>query len=102
METVRDLVATHGAAPYPSELVGSAEVGGVALILLDADITGFATTFLENGGALRPDQWRMLRDCAADARTVVPQLTGEAWVYFGRLYALSQALLRAEPVAPAG
>ena len=102
METVRDLFSAHSAARYPSTLAGSAEVDGVALLLLDADIAGFATTFLGNGGKLRPDQWRMLRGAAEDARTVVPKLRGEEWVYFARLYALSQAMLRAEPVAPAG
>ena len=102
MEMVRDLFATHAATQYPSTIAGGAEVNGVALILLDADIAGFATTFLANGGTLRPDQWRRLRDAAEEARTVVPELRGEEWVYFARLYALSQAMLQVESIAPAG
>jgi hypothetical protein len=39
--------------------------------------------------------------CAAVARVIVPGLTGEAWVYFARLYALSQAMLRTAPDIPA-
>jgi hypothetical protein len=31
----------------------------------------------------------------------VPGLTGDAWVYFARLYALSQAMLRTAPDIPA-
>ena len=101
VETVRDLLATHTDAPYPADLGGGDEVEGVALVMLDADIAGLAAAFLGAGGTLRPDQWWTLRECAADARAVVPHLSGEAWVYFGRLYALAQAVLRLAPDAPA-
>lgn len=100
MNTVRDLLSAHTEAPYPPDLSGDDEVAGVALVMLDADIAGLAASFLGAGGTLRPDQWWTLRECAADAKAVVPQLTGEAWVYFGRLYALTQAMLRLAPGAP--
>lgn len=102
MDTVRDLLAAHSAADYPATLAGGEEVGGVSLVMLDADIAGLAAAFVGADGTLRTDQWWTLHECAADARTVVPQLEGEAWVYFARLYALAQAMLRSEPVAPAG
>lgn len=102
MESVRDLLEAHDVAPYPTELSGDDEVSGVGLVLLDADISGLAASYLENGGELPVEQWRALRQCAAVARFVVPALTGDAWVYFARLYALAQAMLRGAPDIPAG
>ena len=96
MESVRDLLEAHDVAPYPAQLSGEDEVAGVALVLLDADIAGIAASFLHNGGELSLEQW------GAVARVVVPGLTGDAWVYFVRLYALAQAMLRAAPDLPAG
>lgn len=98
-ERVRDLLAAHVEAPYPPELGGGAEVAGVALVMLDADIAGLAAAFLGGQGTLRPDQWWTLRECATDARAVVPQLTGDAWVYFARLYTLARAMQRLAPDA---
>lgn len=97
MESVRDLLAAHDVASYP--LPGGDEVEGAALVLLDADIAGLATSYLAHEGTLPAEQWRVLRECAAVARVVVPSLTGEAWVYFARLYALTQAMLRSAPDA---
>ena len=96
-DSIRDLYETHVAAPYPADLAGGAEVEGIALIMLDADIAGLAASYLGGGGAMRPDQWFALRESVADARTVLTHLRGEAWVYFGRLYALGQAMLRYAP-----
>jgi hypothetical protein len=102
MASVHDLFAAHAEAQYPSDLGGGAEIAGVSLIMLDADIAGLAAAYLGTGGTLRPDQWFTLRASAADVRAVMPQLAGESWVYFGRLYALAQAMLQAAPDAPAG
>jgi hypothetical protein len=102
MESVRDLLEAHDVATYPAELSSEDEVAGVALVLLDADIAGLAASFLANGGALSIEQWRVLEECAAVARVIVPGLVGDAWVYFVRLYALAQAMLRAAPDLSAG
>jgi hypothetical protein len=102
MESVRDLLEAHDVAPYPPELSDGDEVAGVALVLLDADIAGLAASYLDNGGELSAEQWGVLEECAAVARVIVPGLTGDAWVYFVRLYALAQAMLRAAPDLPAG
>ena len=98
VESVRDLLAAHDDASFPDSEGGDAE--GVALVLLDADIAGLAASYLERGGTLPAEQWTVLRECAAVARVVVPNLTGDAWVYFMRLYALTQAMLRSAPEAP--
>ena len=99
MQSVRDLLDARRASPYPAELSEGEEVGGIALVMLDADIDGLAAAYLASGGTLRADQWFTLRQCVADARTVLPKLTGEPWVYFARLFALAQAMLRTAPDA---
>jgi hypothetical protein len=99
MQSIRDLLETHNASPFPAELSAGDEVAGVALVMLDADIASLATAYLGAGGTLPAEQWQALREAADVARVVVPGLTGEAWVYFGRLYALAQAVLRAAPDA---
>ena len=101
MESVRDLLDAHDSAWFPAELSEGGETAGVALVLLDADIAGLAASYLEQGGVLPAEQWRVLGECAAVARMVVPNLRGDAWVYFARLYALAQAMLRAAPELPA-
>ena len=98
---IRDLYRTHLAAGYPTGLAGDAEVGGISLITLDADIAGLAESFLATQGRLRPDQWFTLRQCLADTRVVLAGLDADAWVYFARLHALAQALLRSAPDAAA-
>ena len=99
--TIRDLYETHLAAGYPPGLSGDAEIAGISLIILDADIAGLAQSFLTAEGRLRPDQWFTLRECLAHTRAVLPHLKGDAWVHFARLHALAQALLRSAP-APEG
>jgi hypothetical protein len=96
-DSVRDLYETHSGAPYPPALSGDAEIAGVSLVILDSDISGLAQSFIATDGALRRDQWLTLQDSLMHARTVLPALTGESWVYFARLYALGQAMLRARP-----
>ena len=94
IDSVRDLFETHTGASYPPALSGAAEVAGVSLVILDSDISGLAQSFIAAKGALRADQWVTLRDCLAHTRSVLPELTGESWVYFARLHALGQAMLR--------
>jgi len=100
MESVRDLLEAHDSARFPAGISDGDEIGGVALVLLDADIAGLAASYLERGGVLPDEQWRVLSECAAVARVVVPSLKGDAWVYFARLYALAQAMLRGAPDLP--
>ena len=101
MESVRDLLAAHDAARFPDSLSDGGDAEGVALVLLDADIAGLAASYIAGRGTLPAEQWRVLRECSAVARVLVPNLTGDAWVYFARLYALTQAMLRSAPETPA-
>jgi hypothetical protein len=97
MPSVRDLFDARRASTYPPELSEAADVDGVALVMLDADVEGLAAAYLASGGTLRADQWFTLRQCVDDVRTVLPALSGEPWVYFARLFALAQAMLRTAP-----
>ena len=101
MAELHALLAAHADAEFPAALAGGASVADVSPEMLEADVTALATAFVATGGTLRPDQWWTLRACAADARAVVPQLTGEAWVYFARVFAIAQAVLRHDPTRPA-
>jgi hypothetical protein len=101
MAELHALLEAHAGAEFPAALAGGASVADVSPAMLEADVTTLATAFVATGGTLRADQWWTLRECAADARTLVPQLTGEAWVYFARVYALARALLRFDPTPPA-
>jgi hypothetical protein len=96
LDALHALLAAHADADFPDALAGGAPVADVSPIMLEADVTALATTFAHSG-TLRPDQWWTLRECAADARTLVPKLTGEDWVYFARVYAIAQAVLRHAP-----
>ena len=100
LDALHALLAAHEQADFPAALAGGAPVGDVSPLMLEADVTTLATTFVATGG-LRPDQWWTLRECAADARSVVPQLTGEAWIYFARVFAIAQAVLRHDPTPAA-
>ena len=100
MAELHALLEAHVSAEFPVALAGGASVADVSPAMLEADVTTLATTFVATGGTLRPDQWWTLRECTADARTLVPRLTGEAWIYFARVYALAQALLRFDPTPP--
>ncbi len=100
MESVRDLLGVHDVAPFPTEVSAGDEASGVALAMLDADIAAVAASYLQHDGALPEEQWRTLLECVAVMRVIVPGLTGEAWVYFARLFALSQAMLRTAPDLP--
>ena len=100
MESVRDLLDAHDGARFPAGLSDDDEITAAALVLLDADLAGLAAAYLEQGGVLPLEQWRVLSECAAVARVVVPSLRGDAWVYFARLYALAQAMLRGAPDLP--
>ena len=97
MQPIIDLLSTHLTASYPQSLAGDAEIEGISLVILDSDITGLARAFIASGGNLRKDQWFTLRQNLADTKTVLPALADEAWIYFARLHALAQALLRNAP-----
>lgn len=84
----------HLDAEFPAGTRG-AELAGCDMALLDADIAGCVSTWLDNDGSL--DAWRrqVLRRCIAELDKTLPLLTDTAALrYYRRLHRL--ALLTAQ------
>jgi hypothetical protein len=94
VQPVVDLLSTHLTSKYPRSLAPDAEVERISLAVLDSDVTGIAQAFIKSGGSLSDDEWRTLRQCAVATKAVLPGLSQDAWIYFARLHAMTQALLR--------
>ena len=68
-------------------------VGGIDLILIDADTAGCVSTFLSRGGRLDPRRVAILGLCYRNLAIVVAGLEGQAREYFARLEKLSGLVL---------
>ena len=77
--------------PFPRGLGGS-EVGGVCLVMLDADMAGLIQAFVR-GRKLRPGGVENLRRLHEDLRRLLPSLNDEAADYFGELDELAATTL---------
>jgi hypothetical protein len=93
MDEVQELWREHQQASYPDGYRG-VDVGGVELVLLDADIAGCVSTFLGDQRRLDPQRIAILGRCYRDALRVTQELEGEARDYFGRLEHLAGAVLK--------
>jgi hypothetical protein len=80
---IERLWAEHLTAEFPS--IPGADVHGIDLVLLDADIAGYVTTFLDNGGRLAPARRASLEGLAKEARRVAQAMTGAERAYFSSL-----------------
>jgi hypothetical protein len=85
------LWSEHRASPFPREYAGRL-VGGCDLTLLDADI-GACVDYYLNQRRLDPARLAALRQCVDRLERALPQVTGEAHVYFARLEAMAGILL---------
>jgi hypothetical protein len=81
----------HELAAFPPGCRG-ADVDGVHLVLVDADVAGCVLTFLESG-TLDAQRHEILQRCAADIERILPQLDQQATVHFQRLGALAALVL---------
>jgi hypothetical protein len=74
LEAGRELWAEHLKADYPPRLRAT-DVDGVSMVMLDADVAGCFTVWLDNGGWV--DAWRqgILDECMAELDRVIPLLT---------------------------
>ncbi|MEU9135173.1 hypothetical protein AB0D33_04225 [Streptomyces sp. NPDC048404] len=63
--TVNRLWQEHLGTAFPTGLRG-AELSGTDMVLLDATVAGCVSTWLNEGGALDRERYRILRDCVAD------------------------------------
>ncbi|WP_327299468.1 MULTISPECIES: hypothetical protein [unclassified Streptomyces] len=87
----------HLAARFPAALRG-AELAGTDMVLLDADIAGCVSVWLNNGGALDTKRLGTLRDCIEDLDQVLPLLTEPGGLrYYQRLHQLALYVLAGSP-----
>ena len=92
MTEIERLWTEHLAVDFPP--VHGDEVEGIDLILLDADIAGYITTFLDHGGRLAPARRASLETLARHARTAAQSLAGPARDYFTRLANVADLVVR--------
>lgn len=92
---VERLWAQHLARPFPPDLRGVA-VGDVEVVLLDADIAGFISSWL-GSGRLDRNRQRVLAQCMDEARRLATLLTDSTdAAYFAGLQGLARAVLDAD------
>lgn len=90
---IEELWQEHLAAPFPKGLRGK-DVNGIDFVLLDANIAGCVSTFIERG-KLNAYQMAMLGLSYRDANFIVPILNEEGAAYFWRLERLAELVLKA-------
>lgn len=87
----------HGRADFPARLRG-AEVAGVDLVMLDADVVGCASSWGAGGEDRQAEREALVRSLLIDLDRVVPALSAEEEVaYFERLRALVLLVLDIPP-----
>src|SRR5687768_6519171 len=98
MTEVERLWAEYLRADFPD--IRGDEVRGTDLVVLDADITGYVTTYLDNGGRLAPARRASLEALAQQARSAARVLTGPGRDHFARLAKLADLVVRAPAPSP--
>ncbi|MBM2620641.1 hypothetical protein JIG36_34590 [Actinoplanes sp. LDG1-06] len=88
----------HLGTPFPGRL-RSVDVAGVTMVLLDADVAGCVTTWLDNGGTLDERRWDTLATCELHLERVLPELSGAEAAYFQRLHDMAVLVLESPPTA---
>jgi len=89
---VEDFWRQHLDARFPPDCRGET-VGGIDLIMIDADTAGCVSTYLAWGGRLDLGRLAVLGLCYQHLAVVVAGLEGEARGYFARLEELAGLVL---------
>ncbi|MEV0720096.1 hypothetical protein [Asanoa sp. NPDC050611] len=85
--TVALMWQAHLRAPFPR-----ANVGAVEMVMVDADIAGCVSVWLDNGGHLDAGRRSVLADRLDDLDAVLPLLAGHARDYYRRLRDLAELI----------
>ncbi|WP_369355634.1 hypothetical protein [Streptomyces sp. cg2] len=96
-EVVSRLWQEFRVAAFPGRLRG-VELAGEDIVLLDANLAGCVSTWVNNGGFL--DAWRLgiLRERLTILEEALPQITDtEGLDYYKRLHHMSKLALAATP-----
>ena len=96
MNEIARLWSQHESAEFPAECRGE-ELGGIDLVMLDADAAGCICSFLGCRGKLDRTRHEILRTCRSELETVVSQLVGRPQQYYSRLLKLSELVLHELP-----
>ncbi|MEU7901655.1 hypothetical protein [Actinoplanes sp. NPDC049118] len=92
MATVAELWSAHGHAAFPARL-RSADVSGIDMVTLDADVAGCVSVWLRNGGNIDDRRWEILAARERELTRVLPALTGEEAAYCQRLRDMAVVLM---------
>ena len=92
MATVARLWQAHCGAPFPDRLK-SADVVGIEMVTLDADVSGCVSAWLKGGGSIDPRRWGILASRERELQRVVPALSGHEAAYCRRLLSLTELVL---------
>jgi hypothetical protein len=96
--SIGELLNAHYTRPYPPH--AHIPTGNADLEMLDADVVGLASVYLEQG-SLSEHSLPIMRACLLEAQRVLPLLVGETRTYFEGVRDLAAAVLAAIDRAPA-
>lgn len=92
LDAVTPLWDAHLRADFPAYLRG-AELLGIDMVLLDAEVAGCVSSWLHGRGHLDEERRRILARCVADLDHILPILATQEDAYYGRLRAMAVAAL---------
>ncbi|MBV1856420.1 hypothetical protein [Catellatospora tritici] len=91
---VAELWQAHRQAPFPGRL-RNVDVAGVCMVMLDADVAGCVSTWLNRGGTIDGGRWNVLSACEQELLRVVPELIDDEAAYYRRLLEMTVLVLEA-------
>lgn len=83
MDDIIKLYNEHLTTSFPDRR--GDEVMGVDLVLIDSDTAGLISKYIGARGQLSGDDYKILKHCYSDLKTVINELSGEERQYFSRL-----------------
>ena len=89
MKDIKSKFDEFKSIPFPEGLAGE-EIGGIDLVMLDADTAGLITTFVSSRGKLTASNFQLLKRLRNGLRIVTKGLDGISRSYFSVLWNLSE------------
>jgi len=93
VDEVRQLYARCRELPFPNGLRG-ADIDGVDLVLVSADVAGCVHVWLKNSGQLDARRWKILHRCLNNLDRILPQLTRPDAIAYFTTYRATARLVR--------
>jgi hypothetical protein len=91
---VRTLFEAYRQAPFPSRWRG-ADVGGIDMVMLDANPAGCVSVWLAQQGLLDDRRWNVLAECEQRLIRVIPELDAHGREYYQRILDMTVLVLEA-------